>query len=99
MSKSAFTETGVRKVFVLEGSASLDTAPIAAASHIDVTMTVTGASVLDRVVLGLPTAPTAGVAFMAWVSAANTVTVRFFNYTAAAIDPPAATFSVSVIKA
>ena len=62
-------------------------------------ITLTGAVVGDVVVLGLPASSTTinGV-FTAYVSAANTVTVRFHNYSTAAITPTTGTYRVSVLK-
>ena len=69
----------------------------------DQTITVTGAVVGDFVSLGIPNAAQpAGMAwYQAWVSAANTVTVRFYNLTGVALDPDGvagASFSVAVSR-
>lgn len=95
----AFDEKGFRQQVALQGSAALDFASIATLSYEDLTITVTGAAVGDRVALGLPAAPQAGLVFNAFVSAANTVTVRAMNYTAGALDAASATYTVTVIKA
>jgi hypothetical protein len=51
-------------------------------------VTVTGAEVQDRVVLGLPsTALAAGLIPTAWVASANTVSVRIHNSTAGTLTP------------
>ena len=84
---------------VLSGSASLNFGEIAAAAQANLTITVTGAAVGDEVVLALPAAPAAGIVFNAFVSAANTVTIRATNVTAEAVDPAAATYGVIVIAA
>lgn len=84
---------------VLSGSASLNFPSIAAAGQQDLTITVTGAATGDEVIMALPAAPTAGLIFNAFVSAANTVTIRASNITASPIDPAAATFGVIVIAA
>jgi hypothetical protein len=84
---------------LLSGSASLNFPSIAAVSQADLTITVTGAAVGNQVVLALPAAPTAGIVFNAFVSAANTVTIRASNITAGAIDPAAATYGVIVMAA
>jgi hypothetical protein len=84
---------------VLSGSASLNFAEIAAAAQASLTITVTGAAVGDEVIMALPAAPAAGLVFNAFVSAANTVTVRASNITAAPVDPAAATYGVIVIAA
>jgi hypothetical protein len=84
---------------VLSGSASLNFGSIGAAAQADLTITVTGAAVGDEVVMALPAAPAAGLIFNAFVSAANTVTIRASNITAAPVDPAAATYGVIVIAA
>lgn len=89
---------GVAVESVLANSASLNFAEIAAAASADLTITVTGAAVGDEVALGLPAAPTAGIIYQAFVSAANTVTVRATNITASPVNPAAQTFSVAVFK-
>jgi len=53
----------------------------------------------DVVMLGVdPASVLPNSTFTAWISAPDTVTVRFNNYSAAAQDPPAGNFKVSVIK-
>jgi hypothetical protein len=84
---------------VLSGSASLDFGSVGAAAQADLTITVTGAATGDEVIMALPAAPAAGLIFNAFVSAANTVTIRASNITAAPVDPAAATYGVIVIAA
>ena len=67
------------------------------------TITVTGAQIGDPVILGLPTEVMDSnnerqAHFMAWVSATNTVTIKFSNPTSTAIDPDLGTFKVSVVR-
>lgn len=83
---------------ILTGSNTLDFGSIASLGQADLTITVTGAAVGDEVALALPAAPTSGIVFNAFVSATNTVTVRAHNYTAGAIDPASATYSVRVFQ-
>ena len=83
----------------LAATASLNFPSIAAASQSDLTITVPGAAVGSFVVLSLPSVPAAGLTFNAFVSAANTVTVRASNITAAAVDEAALTFGVLVLAA
>jgi hypothetical protein len=65
----------------------------------DLTVNVPGAVVGDGVLVGIPVAvQIANSDFTYFVSAANTVTIRFNNYSAAAIDPPAADFKVAVFR-
>lgn len=81
------------------GSAALNFPSVAAQSVQDLTITVTGAVLGDSVALGVPTAAvTAGIAFTAWVSAADTVTVRAHNYTAGALDPASGTFKATIVR-
>lgn len=63
----------------------------------DQTITVSGAASGDVVSLGIPNgAMPAGMAwYQAWVSAANTVSIRFYNQTGAA-QQPSGTFTVKV---
>jgi hypothetical protein len=84
---------------VLAASAALDFASISTASQGNLTITVTGAAVGDEVILALPAAPTAGLVFNAFVSAADTVTVRASNITGSSIDAASATYGVVVLSA
>jgi hypothetical protein len=82
---------------VFSASATLDFASTAAQSSSDLTITVTGAAVGDVVAVGVPNGSVnANSSFTAWVSATNTVTVRFNNYSAGAIDPASGSFRVQV---
>ena len=70
-----------------------------AQSSSDITSTVTGASVGQPVLLGVPnTAVSANTNYSAWVSAANTVTIRFNNYSSSAVNPSAGSFYIVVIN-
>jgi hypothetical protein len=77
-------------------TATLNFGSILAAGYEDLTITVTGAAVNDTVTLGLPATVLAGAIFNAWVSAADTVTVRCNNAGAIAVDPASATYRVGV---
>lgn len=71
----------------------------AAQTSSDLNVTVTNARTGDAVLLGVPNAAmNANSSYFAWVSANDTVTVRFNNYSAAAIDPANATFKISVVR-
>ncbi|MGG9970952.1 hypothetical protein ACQ33O_04080 [Ferruginibacter sp. SUN002] len=83
----------------LSGSAALDFPNTGSGSVADLNITVTGAAVGDPVILGVPDASVSGTAmFMAWVSAANTVTVRFSPKNILGENPASGTFKVRVIK-
>jgi hypothetical protein len=84
---------------VRSGSASLNFGSIGAAAQADLTITIAGAAVGDEVIMALPAAPAAGLIFNAFVSAADTVTIRASNITAAPVDPAAATYGAIVIAA
>jgi hypothetical protein len=93
------TGSGATITKVLSTSGTLTFPLIAAVSQNTQTFTVSGAAVGDEVILALPAAPTAGIVFNAFVSAANTVSVRASNITAAGVTPGAATYGVVVISA
>lgn len=83
----------------LTTTAALNFGSTSAGNSADLTITVTGAADGDAVSLGVPNAAVnANSNFTAWVSAADTVTVRFNNYSSGAIDPASATFRISVLK-
>lgn len=83
----------------LTATAALDFAAIAAAASADLTIAVAGAAVGDSVELGLPAVPAAGLIFNGFVSAADVVTVRASNITAAGVDAASATYRATVHKA
>ncbi len=83
----------------ISAAAELDFGSIDATDNATKTITVTGAEIGDAVALGLPAEPPEGILFQGFVSAADTVTIRAENHTASAIDPEAATFRVTVLKA
>ena len=67
-------------------------------SYSDLTITVPGAATGDSVALGVPTASVAaGIAYTAWVSAADTVTVRAHNYSAGGVNPANGLFKATII--
>lgn len=84
----------------LRGSATLNFASTPAGGKSDLTITVSGAADGDAVFLGVPNASSvANGCFTAWVSAANTVTVRFTNNDlSSTYDPASGTFKVTVNK-
>ena len=83
----------------LTGSATLNFPSTTTLLSADLTITVTGAADGDVVSLGVPNAAVnANTCYSAWVSAANTVTVRFNNYSSGTVDPASALFKVFVTK-
>ena len=84
---------------ILTGSATLDFGTIAPNSHETLTITVTGAALGDVVSLGIPNASTNDHgAFMAWVSATNTVSVKCFNFDGVGFNPASGVFKVKIFK-
>ncbi|MCG2613746.1 hypothetical protein LZZ85_05620 [Terrimonas sp. NA20] len=83
----------------LAATATLDFASTGAQSYTDLTVTVSGAADGDAVSLGIPgSSVTGNGSYMAWISAANTVTVRFNNFGAAAVNPASGSFKIVVTK-
>lgn len=101
-------DVGTVKTFVLgspSASGSTSTATLnfpstAAGASSDLTITVTGAVDGNPVALGVPNGSTlANGVFTAWVSAADTVKVRFTNTNlVTALDPASGTFRATVIR-
>lgn len=78
-------------------SATLDFPNTLAQTSSDLTITVMGCVQGDVVRLSVPNgAALANSCYTAWVSAADTVTVRFNNYSAAAQNPTSLSFRVVV---
>jgi hypothetical protein len=84
----------------LTGSDTLDFPSTGHGNSADLTITVTGASEGDVVALGIPNASiVANGSFIAWVSATDTITVRFNNYASSgSSDPASGTFKIKVFK-
>lgn len=96
------TTGGVRYVLAktLTATASLNFPSTGAGSASTLTMTVTGAADGDVVQIGIPNAAMlASSDYQAYVSAANTITIRFTNTQGFfSADPPTATFRATIIK-
>ena len=91
--------SGATVTKILTATATLNFPSISAASQADLTITVTGAATGDEVIMSLPAAPAAGIVFNAFVSAADTVTIRASNITGSPVDPASASYGVIVINA
>ncbi len=83
---------------ILRGSQVINFGSINGAASEDQTITVTGAVAGDMVLIGLPAAIETGLVFTAFVSAANTVTLRASNITGSPINPASATFNAMVLR-
>jgi hypothetical protein len=79
--------------------ATLDFPNTSAQSSSDITVAYTGAAVSHPVMLAIPdgSAP-ANTNYTAWVSSANTVKVRFNNYSSGSINPASGQFTVFVLN-
>lgn len=75
-------------------SATLNFGSIAAGASADLTITVTGAATTDAVASAPQSALEAGLIWNAFVSAADTVTIRVSNITALPIDPASRLWAV-----
>jgi hypothetical protein len=97
-----FVETSTVYILAktLTTTSTLDFGSTAAGSSTDLTITLTGSAVGDAVMIGVPNGATlSNGCFTAWVSATNTITVRFSNPDLiSALDPASGTFRVSIIK-
>ena len=76
---------------------NLDPSSVDAQSCLDVEVTLTGAKAGDAVVIGPPADFTANLSVCGYVSAPDKVQIRLCNPTSAAIDPPAASYRVTVL--
>jgi hypothetical protein len=84
---------------IIKESATLNFPSTGAHSSSDLTITATGAAVGDAVTVAPGVAAiVANSCYTAWVSAANTVTVRYSHYGSGSSDPASAVFNVIVTK-
>jgi hypothetical protein len=91
-------DAGFYKIGSFTGT--LDFSSISANSYADLTITATGAALGDFCVFTRSgTWPAQGISYQAFVSAADTVSVRAYNITTGAIDPVAFTALVLVMRA
>lgn len=83
----------------LSETATLDFTSTSAGNSNDLTITLTGASEGDPVIIVPPgAAQLSNSSYSAYVSSANTVTVRFNNYSSGALDPDGGNFRVVLFK-
>lgn len=81
---------------VYSTTAVLDFPATTAGSTQDLTVAVAGATDGDAVSIGVPNGSATTGMYFGWVSATNTVTIRFYNPTAGSINPTSGTFKVKV---
>jgi hypothetical protein len=92
--------SGTAIASVISNTATLDFPSTSSHHSSDLTLTVTGAAVGDVVAIGIPNGSvgTTGV-FFGWVSADDTVTIRYTNtHNGGAVDAASGTFRATVIK-
>ena len=85
---------------IVKGTVTVDPADLASVTAADKDITIAGAAVGDMVILHPPaTALTAGFLIcQAWVSATDTVTVRFYNASGGAINIASGTWAYCLIR-
>ncbi len=90
---------GTAVKLIKSATATLDFGSTSAQSSAELSITVTGAADGDDVIVSPPNGSTnANTCFTARVSAADTVQVKFNNYSSGAVDPASGTFRVTVIQ-
>jgi hypothetical protein len=82
----------------LSSTVTLDHVDTPAHSSSELTTSISGAAVGDPVVLGTPASIPSNCSYFAWVSATNTVTIRFINAGAGSVDPASGSFTIKIIK-
>ena len=91
---SGFLGLDLYKVIAL-----LDVPLTGAQTSSDTPFTVTGAALGQPVILGVPNvSSSANTSYSAWVSATNTVTIRFNNYSSISVNPPSGSFTIVVLN-
>jgi hypothetical protein len=83
---------------ILRVSATIDFPSIPSGSQRTTTVTVNGAAFGDAVVLGLPGSDTSNVVYSAYVSTANTVTIKAMNIGSSSSDPSNQQYRIYVIR-
>jgi len=83
---------------IISATASLDFPSTATDAVSDLTLALSGAVFGDAVCIGVPNGSVAGsTMYSGWVSASNTITIRFLNV-GAAQDPAAGTFRATIVR-
>lgn len=82
----------------IEASFTFDPPSLASGAGSETTLTVFGAALGDFVLASF-SQPLSGVTISAWVSAVDTVSVRFQNNTGATVDLASGTLAIRLIKA
>ena len=96
-----YATIGTNRSIILRGlkdTFGLTFSAISASSYQDQLITITGAVVGDSVTVGVPSSIVVNTIFFAWVSAADTVTIRCINNGTSATTSLTGTFKITVIK-
>ena len=89
----------LKRILTVTASGTLDFPSTGVNASSDLTVPTTGAVIGDIVSIGIPAGSVVpGAVYMAWVSAADVVTIRLANLTAGAVDPASGVFKVRVNK-
>jgi hypothetical protein len=96
--KTAIGSGGTPIAAILSVTATLDFGSVAAQTSADLAVSITGAAVGDLVIITSPGTVDANACYTGRVSATDTISVRFNNYSAAAIDPASGTYRVAAFK-
>jgi hypothetical protein len=85
---------------IVKGTFTMDAADLATVTAADESVTVSGATVGDTVIVNCPaTALTAGMLVcQAWVSATDTIKVRLYNASGGSINLASLTFTYCLIR-
>jgi hypothetical protein len=83
---------------IISSTATLDFPSISSNHSEELTITVTGASTGDVVMLGAPAAIESNLTWVGYVSSSNTVTVRLHNSAGGSVNPASATWRATVIN-
>jgi hypothetical protein len=78
--------------------AILDFPSISGNSFAELSVTIIGTTIDDAVLASPQGGPTGDGVIQAWVSAADTITIRYTNPTGGALDPPSQTYHIEVFK-
>jgi hypothetical protein len=85
---------------IISATATLNFPSTVGGTSSDLTMTLTGAVDGDAIMIGVPNGSTvANGCFTGWVSASNTVTIRYTNNDlVTSYDPASGTFKATIVK-
>ena len=83
---------------VLRATPSIVFGSLAPQATSDQTVAMVGVVQTDVLSFGVPSAPTAGIGLYPFVTAADTVIMRAFNYTTLTLSPPAGVYPITAVR-